>query len=92
MNELKKIIVADVDGKEHEFSGGGGDSSSPGPNTVGSEEIKDESVEKQDLHKDIQDKLDLLDDSNVVTEEELQDGWAEAMRQAGIAVSGNSQE
>lgn len=90
MNELNKIIVADVDGKEHEFKGGSGEGSRPGPNTVGSAEIEDESIEKQDLHKDIQDKLDLLEDSNVVTEEELENGWEEAMRQAGLTLDAGS--
>ena len=41
-------------------------------------------MKKEDLDKSIQDKLDLVDDSNVVTEEELEDGWSEAMRNAGL--------
>lgn len=82
MNELSKIIFVDVDDKEYMFSGSSGDGARPGPNSVGSAEIKDESVEKQDLNKDIQDKLDLLNDSNIVTEEELDDEWQQAMNNA----------
>ena len=84
MNELKKIIVEDVDGKKHEFTGGGGDGTRPAPNSVGTDEIEDEGVKKQDLEKPIQDKLDILDDSNVITEEELEDAWSEAMQNAGL--------
>ena len=72
------------DGKTYKMNGGGGGSSTPAPNSVGSEEIKDESIKKQDLDKGIQDKLEVLDDGNVVTESELEDGWAEAMRNAGL--------
>lgn len=84
MNELSKLIVADVDGKEHEFKGGSGDGTRPAPNSVGTDEIEDEGVKKQDLEKPIQDKLDILDDSNVITEEELEDAWSDAMRNAGL--------
>lgn len=81
--ELNNIEVQMPDGKTYKMNGGGG-SVTPGPNSVGSDEIKDESIKKQDLDKGIQDKLEVLDDGNVVTESELEDGWAEAMRNAGL--------
>lgn len=90
---LSKLVFQDAAGGQHEFiGGGGGEGTRPAPNSVGTDEIEDEGVKKQDLDKSIQDKLDILDDSNVVTEEELQDGWAEAMRQAGISGSENGQK
>lgn len=84
--KLNNIEVQMPDGKTYEMNGGGG-SSTPGPNSVGSDEIKDEGVKKQDLEKPIQDKLDILDDENVVTEQELEDGWEDAMREAGLDIS-----
>ena len=53
-------------------------------NVVGTEQIKDEGVKKNDLEKDIQDKLDVLDDSNVMTEEEIEEEWQQAMQNAGL--------
>lgn len=91
---LNKLVVEDVDGKQHEFAGGGGggEGTRPAPNSVGTEEIEDEGVKKEDLDKSIQDKLDLMDDSNVVTEEELEDSWGEAMRNAGLDIGTNPDE
>ena len=90
---LNKFVVQDVDGQQHEFvGGGGGDGTRPAPNSVGTDEIEDEGVKKEDLDKSIQDKLDLVDDSNVVTEEELEDGWSEAMRNAGLNIGTNPDE
>lgn len=87
---LNKLVVQDVDGQKHEFvGGGGGEGTRPAPNSVGTDEIEDESVKKEDLDKSIQDKLDLVDDSNVVTEEELEDSWGEAMRNAGLDIDTN---
>ena len=47
--KISKIII-DMGGKEYEFSGGGG---VPAPNSVGTEQIIDDSVEMQDLHEDV---------------------------------------
>jgi len=85
--KLKTLIVENVDGKEYEFTGGsGGSGSAPAPNSVNSQSIEDESIQKEDLDKSIQDKLDMLDEQNVITEDELSEDWEEAMRQAGIDV------
>lgn len=83
-----------IDGKTYtvKVNGGGGDGSTPAHNSVGSEEIRDESIEKQDLAKDIQDKLEVLDESNVITESELEDSWAEAMRNAGLNLNQSGSE
>ena len=47
--KISKIII-ETGGKEYEFSGGGG---IPAPNSVGTEQIIDDSVEMQDLHEDV---------------------------------------
>ncbi len=80
--KIKKIIVKSLSGKTAEIEVSG----APGPNSVGTEELIDEGVKKQDLEKDIQDKLDVLDDSNVVSEEELEESWKEAMHNAGLDI------
>ena len=46
--KISKIII-ETGGKEYEFSGGG----VPAPNSVGTEQIIDDSVEMQDLHEDV---------------------------------------
>ena len=58
LGETKPInkIVIEMGGDEYIFSGGGG-GSQPGPNTVGTEELKDGAVEMQDLHDDVKDKI-----------------------------------
>ncbi len=48
--QINKIII-ETAGKEYEFSGGGG--GIPAPNSVGTEQIKDDSVEMQDLNEDV---------------------------------------
>lgn len=85
--EKRKLIIEDLDGKEYEIGGTGGEGMQPAPNSVGSKEIEDGSIQKEDLDKDIQDKLDVLDDSNVITEEELNEDWQEAMNNAGLDVN-----
>ena len=50
-------------------SGGGGGGSQPGPDTVGSQEIKDDSVEMVDLGKSVKDSM--ITDKDRVTQEEL---------------------
>lgn len=89
--ETIKLIIEDCDGTQYEVAGSGG-GSQPAPNSVGSREIEDESIKKEDLEKDIQDKLDVLDESNVITEEELENDWQEAMNNAGIDVDTDNVE
>lgn len=52
LGETKPIsrLIIEIDGDEYEFSGGGG---VPAPNSVGTEQIIDDSVEMQDLHEDV---------------------------------------
>lgn len=83
---VNRLEVQDCNGDIAEFIGNGGGGSIPAPNSVNSETIEDEGVKKQDLEKDIQDKLDILDESNVISEEELENDWAHAMEQAGIEI------
>ena len=84
--EKRTLIIEDCDGTQYECGSGGSGGSQPAPNSVGSQEIEDGSVKKEDLEKDIQDKLDVLDESNIITEEELENDWQEAMNNAGIDV------
>ena len=49
--------------------GGGGGGSQPGPNTVGSREIQDDSVEMEDLSSSVKDSM--VTDKDRVTQEEL---------------------
>lgn len=80
MRKLKTLII-DICGDEYEFNGGSG-SERPAANSVGTAEIEDEGVKKEDLDKEIQEKLDVIDDSNVVSEDELSDEWEQAMQNA----------
>ena len=82
VEKIKKIVI-DVFGKEYELAGGG-EGSQPAPNSVGSDEIKDKSIERQDLSDDIQNTLNDVSDENVVSESELEDSWDEALRNAGL--------
>ena len=82
MAEKRKLII-DVFGKEYELSGGG-ESSQPAPNSVGTDEIKDGSIKRQDLSDDIQNTLNDVSDENVVSESELEDSWEDAMKNAGL--------
>lgn len=84
---MAKIRKVRIFGIETEIAGTGGDGSQPAPNSVTSEEIENGSIKKEDLEQDIQDKLDVLDESNVITEEELNDDWQEAMNNAGLDVN-----
>ena len=59
---------------------------SPSPDSVGTEEIMDHGVHAEDLDEEINERLDALDDGNVVSEDELEDVWAEAMHQAGLDI------
>ena len=47
-------LIIEMGGNEYVFAGGGGQ---PGPNSVGTEELKDGAVELQDLHDDLKDKI-----------------------------------
>lgn len=80
--EKRKLIIGDVDGQDYEITSIGDEGIKPAPNSVGTKEIENESVQQEDLSKDIQDKLDVIDDSNVVSEEELSDEWEQAMQHA----------
>ena len=82
----KKLFFESGSGRVVEFSGGGTDGR-PAPNSVGTEEIEDEGVKMPDLEKDIQERLEVLDDKNVVTEDELVECWQEAMRIAGLDIT-----
>ena len=84
---INKLVMRTPKG-EYEFAGGNGSGTTPGPDSVGSEQIQDEGVKMQDLDKDIQDKLEVLDESNVVSEEDINDMWEEAMQNAGLDTSG----
>lgn len=65
MEQLNNLIIDDC-GKEYEFKGGGG--GQPGHDSVGSEQIINESVEMEDLHKNVKDKM-VTDDDRVTAEE-----------------------
>ncbi len=83
--QVSKLQIDCVEGVTAEFAGGGG-GSTPAPNSVNSESIENESIKKEDLEKDLQDKLDVLDETNIISEEDLKDDWAQAMEQAGLDV------
>lgn len=68
MEELNKLEF-DVFGDKYEFRGGGG-GAHPAPNSVGSEEIKDDSVEMADLSSDVKDSM--ITDADRVTQEDLE--------------------
>ena len=63
LGETKPInqIIIEVGGDEYVFSGGG---CQPGPDTVGTEQIKDGAVEEQDLHDDVKDRMTITHDSS----------------------------
>lgn len=76
--KIRKLIVGLL-GNRYELEAGSG---TPGPDSVGTEEIQDKGVHKDDLDDDITEKLDVLDESNVITEEEIAEEWQKAMRKA----------
>ena len=78
--KIKSKLEIDVFGRVYEFGGGG----QPEADSVGSEEIKDGSVQPEDLDAGIQEKLDVLDEGNVITEGEIDEDWEAQKRQAGI--------
>lgn len=84
---MEKVNVSklevDIAGKTAVLESGGG-GSTPAPNSVNSETIQDHSIKEEDLDHAILDKLDSLDEENVVTEEEIEECWSEAMRNAGL--------
>lgn len=65
METIDKMIIQ-VGDKEYEFAGGGGQ---PGPDTVGTSEIIDGSVQTEDLSDEV--KEDMITQSDRVTQEEL---------------------
>ena len=66
METIDKMIIQ-VGDKEYEFAGGGG--SQPLPDSVGTEEIKDDSIEMEDLNQSVKDAM--VTDADRVTQEEL---------------------
>lgn len=81
---MKKLRVR-INNKVYELDGG---SATTGPNSIGSNEIEDHSVQEEDLDQDIVDKLNVLSDENVISEEELESDWEDALRQAGLNLVG----
>ena len=67
MTEKINRIIIEVGGNDYELDGGGG--GSPGPNSVGSEEIKDDSVTKKDLDQEVNDGLDELNNISLTDED-----------------------
>lgn len=55
MAETINKIIFDINGEEYEFAGGGG--GQPGPDTVGTDEIIDGSVQEEDLSDEVKDKM-----------------------------------
>ncbi len=55
MAETINKIIFDINGQEYEFAGGGG--GQPAPDTVGTDEIIDGSVQEEDLSDDVKDKM-----------------------------------
>ena len=55
MAETINKIIFDINGEEYEFAGGGG--GQPDPDTVGTDEIIDGSVQEEDLSDDVKDKM-----------------------------------
>ena len=53
-------LILDWGGNSYVISGGGG---TPGPNTVGTEQIIDGAVEEEDLHDDVKDRMTITHDS-----------------------------
>lgn len=84
---MEKVNVSklkvDIAGKTAVLESGGG-GSTPAPNSVNSETIQDHSVREEDLDPAILEKLESLDEGNVITEDEIQECWTEAMRNAGL--------
>lgn len=63
---MKKLVI-EVDGDEYVFEGGGG--GQPGPNTVGTNEIIDDSVQMEDLNSSVKDAM--VTDKDRVTQEQI---------------------
>jgi hypothetical protein len=63
LGETKPInkMVITIDGDDYEFSGGGG---TPGPNTVGTEQIIDGAVEEEDLNDHVKSRMTVTHDSS----------------------------
>lgn len=54
-------IVLEMGGDKYVFAGGGG---TPGPDTVGTEQIKNGAVEEEDLHDDVKERMTITHDSS----------------------------
>lgn len=57
---INKLTI-EIDGDIYEFSSGGG---TPGPNTVGTDQIIDGAVEEQDLNDHVKDRMTVTHDSS----------------------------
>ena len=68
MAEKINKLIFEVGDKEYELDGGGG-GSQPGPDTVGSREIKNDSVEMEDLNSRVKDAM--ITDKDRVTQEQM---------------------
>ncbi len=88
MADKIKNVIFDVFGDEYAFEGG----STPAEGSIGSKEIEDGSIKQEDLEQEIQDKLDVLDESNVITEEDLESDWQEAMNNADPTTETSGEE
>ena len=60
MAETVTKIFVNIGSKEYEFDGGG----YPAPDSVGTEQLIDGSVEEQDLHDDVRDRMTITHDSS----------------------------
>lgn len=89
-NKIERIVIVDPkDGSEHVFTGGGG---TPGADSVGSDEIRDESIEERDLSAAVRAKLDALDGATEITEDEIDDIVAQACASVGLEVPKETNE
>ena len=70
MSETINKFIFDINGEEYEFAGGGG--GQPGPDTVGTKEIQNDSIEMEDLNQKVKDKM--VTDDDRVTQDEI-DGF-----------------
>ena len=57
LGETKQVstLIFEVGGNDYVFAGGGG--GQPGPNTVGTEQLIDDSVELEDLNTEVKEKM-----------------------------------
>lgn len=68
MEKLNRIILDNADGKQYviDCSGSGSGSQTPGPDSVGSEEVKDGSLGEQDMDDNVKAGLHELDNVGTI--------------------------